>query len=99
MNSVFQEQQFTPEQAELASSLPYNRRQRKSRRFVLVDKKGRFARFDNQTKKTKFIKCEPENAPKYSFKHIVWIWDLNGGTNKFTVKMRWLNTKGQLELV
>lgn len=99
MNSVFKATDLTPKQRELASSLPYNRQQRKTRMFVLMDRKGRFAQWDREQKKTIWIKCDPENAPKYSFRNIIWIWDLNGGTDHFTVKMRWFNTKKELILV
>lgn len=98
MTQLFSDFEASEELAILASAQHYNRRQRNEGSFVLVDKKGRFGRWNKKKGRAIFKHDDVSEAPFYSYNAILQIWQLIGMKEANSIKMRFRHAKDGLVL-
>lgn len=100
MNSVFQDKNPSVENARIEAEMRYNRRRRRKGLFVIMDKKGRFGRWNKETKAVNFKHFEDLiTVPLYSWKNIVMMWQLDGMKNDRMIRMMVKDQNGDLIVI
>lgn len=95
---IFNQRSFWTRKSNLTAGQHYNRKQRKHGFFAIVDKKGRFGKWNPKTKKATFH-YDLEDADMYSYKDVITIWQLMGMTNRYQIRMRHTNQRGEKTFV
>lgn len=84
--------------AKIKAQQLYNRKQRRTKLFVILDKKGLYGKWDSK-KKTAHFFHDLKDAAYYSYNDVFRIWQNMGLGDKYQIRMLHKNQYGQKVLV